>query len=291
LSPVIDVRPGATSEQELRASMIGIPLPAVIVYGDGTCLTGERVAADPYLATLWDEVRKGVEIRRAFDRRYRYQRVLGQTSETLIPSRPTVRQQRADTLVNEPDSADVREERTRARRASEGFGRGNRLMLPDESELIADAFLRTHCIVPAILDSNGASGIRFRETTRGRGFGVQGTIWVDTATRLMRRLQLEHLNGDTPFSTVTVEYVDVGIAGTTLRLPSTGSFSLRVLDAPRGTTATGTISYGYSSFEELRPKPAEVSARPHVMVYEPMKSAAWSFPRGADAQSVAPPNR
>ena len=78
LSPVIEVRAGEASDHEIRASMIALPLPAVIVYGEGTCLTGERVAADPYLSTLWDEVRKGVEIRRAFDRRYRYQRVFRQ---------------------------------------------------------------------------------------------------------------------------------------------------------------------------------------------------------------------
>src|SRR5678816_2416657 len=101
------------------------------VYAENACLTGDRVAKDPYLSALWEEVRNGVEIRRAFDRRYRYQRVLGQASETAVPSRPVVQRQRADTVLSEPDSVDVRAERTRARRASEGFGKGNTLVLPD----------------------------------------------------------------------------------------------------------------------------------------------------------------
>ncbi len=66
LSPAIDVRAGGTIEHELRGSMIAIPLPTVVVYGDGACLGRERAASDPYLSSLWDEVREGIEIRRAF---------------------------------------------------------------------------------------------------------------------------------------------------------------------------------------------------------------------------------
>jgi Carboxypeptidase regulatory-like domain len=120
LSPVIDVRAGETSEQVLRASMVGFPLPTVMVYAEGTCLAGDQVARDPYLTALWKDVRNGVEIRRAFDRGYRYRRVLDQAYDTRVPSRTVVRRQRADTVVNEPDSVDIREQRARARRASEG---------------------------------------------------------------------------------------------------------------------------------------------------------------------------
>ena len=263
LSSPIDVRVGETTEQEVRASMIGIPLPTVMVYAENACLTGDRVAKDPYLSALWEEVRNGVEIRRAFDRRYRYQRVLGQASETAVPSRPVVQRQRADTVLSEPDSVDVRAERTRARRASEGFGKGNTLVLPDEGELTDDAFLRTHCVVPTILESGGASGIRFRETSRGRGIGIQGTIWVDAASRLMRHLELEYLNGDRAFCTLSVEYAEVAIAGTTLRLPVTGAVSLWPVEAPRGTIVTATLSFGYSRFEEVRAKSPEGFASSH----------------------------
>jgi hypothetical protein len=265
LSPVIDVRTGETIDHELRASMIGIPLPTVMVYAEGTCLTGDRVATDPYLSALWAEVQNGVEIRRAFDKRYRYERVLEQSSETLVPSRPAVRRQHADTVVNEPDSVDIREARARARRASEGFGKGNSLILPDERELTADPFLGTHCIVAASVDSGGASGIRFRETSRGRGFGIQGTIWVDTASRLMRRVELEYLNGGEPFSAITLEYSDVTIASTTLRLPVSGSGWIRPVAAPRGTTATTRLSFAYSRFEEARPKLEEASEQRFTM--------------------------
>jgi len=207
------------------------------------------------LTALWDDVRKGVEIRRAFELRYRYNRSLGQTTETLVPSRPAVRRVRADTTVSEPDSVLIREERTRARRIAEGFGKGNSLILPDEKELLDDAFLREHCIVPVPTEAEGATGVRFRQSAKRRdGSGIQGTIWVDNTTRLMRRLELEYLNGDKPFSEATVEYANVAVVGTVLRLPTTGVVSLRPLQAPRGTTVSGTISFSYWGFEEVRPK-------------------------------------
>jgi len=255
LSPVIEVRAGDTLEQDLHGSTLGIPLPAMIVYGEDACLGAERVASDPYLTALWDDVRKGVEIRRAFELRYRYNRSLGQTTETLVPSRPAVRRVRADTTVSEPDSVLIREERTRARRIAEGFGKGNSLILPDEKELLDDAFLREHCIVPVPTEAEGATGVRFRQSAKRRdGFGIQGTIWVDNTTRLMRRLELEYLNGDKPFSEATVEYANVAVVGTVLRLPTTGVVALRPLQAPRGTTVSGTISFSYWGFEEVRPK-------------------------------------
>jgi hypothetical protein len=224
-------------------------------------LSGERAASDPFLSALWEDVRRGVEIRRAFDQRYRYKRELSQTSDLLVPSRQTARRQKADTVVNEPDSVLVREERLRARRAAEGFGKGNTLMLPDERELLDDAFLQTHCLVPQVLSDGGATGVRFRQTARSAGgFGLQGTIWVDAASRLMQRLQLEHLNGDKPFSTVTVQYTDVVVAGTALRLPTTGSFSSQLLDAPRGTTAIGTLLFKYWDVEDVVPPPRRVPA-------------------------------
>ena len=111
--------------------MIAIPLPTVVVYGDGACLSRERAASDAHLSSLWDEVREGVELRRAFDLRYRYKRELAQSSETLVPNRQTMRRQRADTVASEPDSVVVREACPRAARA-EGFGKGNSLTLPDE---------------------------------------------------------------------------------------------------------------------------------------------------------------
>jgi hypothetical protein len=255
LSPIIDVRTGETIDQQLIGSMVGLPLPRVVVYAEGTCLTADRAAGDPYVATLWEDVRKGVEVRRAFDQRYRYKRALSQSSELVVPSRTPTHRQRTDTIVSEPDSVLVREEHARARRSAEGFGRGNTLGLPDEKEVLDDTFLRTHCIVPAAIEADGATGIQFRQSSKPNdGFGLQGTIWVDAATRLMRRLELEYLNGDERFGQVIVAYADVAVAGTTLRLPTTGSFSTRLLQAPRGTTATGTIAFSYWGFEEIRPK-------------------------------------
>jgi carboxypeptidase family protein len=255
VSRPLDVRDGATTDIDLRASMVGLPLPAVMVYGDDACVTGDRVASDPYLSTVWEDVRKGVEIRRAFDERYRYRRELTQFSETSVPSRPVARRERRDTVLSEPDSVAPRDERLRARRKSEGFGKGNTLMLPDERELLDDTFLTTHCLVPTLLAADGATGIQFRQTSKARrGFGLQGTIWFDSTTRLIRRLALEYLNGDERISEVGVEYADIPVSGTHLRLAAAGSFALRPVDAPRGTTVAGKLAFTYWGFEDIRPR-------------------------------------
>jgi hypothetical protein len=251
---VLTVRGGETAHVDISASMVGLPLPAMITYADGACLNRAQLSSDAHLSSLWEEVRRGVEIRQAFGRQYRFQLSLTQESETSIPGRVPARRVRADTSINEPTAFFAREAQRRARREAGGYGRGNTLQLPDEEELLDDAFLRDHCVVPVLKESDsGAIGIAFRPSTQRRdGFGLRGTIWVDSTTHLMRRLNLEYLDGNIAFSEVTVEYADVLAAGASLRLPNTGAVTLRPLQAPRGTTITGALRFAYWGFVEAR---------------------------------------
>src|SRR5215510_860132 len=252
-SPALRVQAGETLTYGLRGSMVGLPLPTVMVYAPGACLQGAQLNADALLMNLWEEISNGVATRRAFDQRFSYTYSLRQTSRTFRSPWPVVFSERTDTVANEPDSVLVRDEQRRALQQADGYGNGSRFIPPDERELIEDAFLQEHCIVPAIKEANGMTGLPFRQTKKRRDvFGLQGTIWVDANTRLMRRLELEYLNGDTRISEITIDYADFPVENGAVRLPSSGQFSLR---PPRASRGTGTLKYSYWGFRELSSKP------------------------------------
>ena len=255
LSPVLHVAPGATVRQELRGATQAVELAAVTVHGGPSCLTAAQLADEPRLATLWAEAREGVEVRRAFDRQYRYARVLRQ-DVTIRTRFKTAHEVRVDTLVSEPDSVDVRERRLRARREAQGYARGNGLTLPDEAELLDDAFLRGHCLETAVAEADGALGLRFRPAHgRRAGADIRGTIWVAADTYQMRRLEFEYVEGDgAPYATSRVDYGDVAAGGSALRLGTGGAGTIV---RPRGAAralvkgAAATFTYTYQDVRQV----------------------------------------
>jgi hypothetical protein len=140
-SPALQVRAGETLTYGLRGSMVALPLPTMMVYGRDACLQGAQLNADALLTNLWEEISNGVATRRAFDQRFSYTYSLRQTSRPSRPSWPMVMpSERTDTVANEPDSVLARDEQRRALQQREGYGNGSRFILPDERELIEDAF-------------------------------------------------------------------------------------------------------------------------------------------------------
>lgn len=253
LSPVLHVKPAESLYYELRSEPLPIQLPAVTVRAGKTCLGKANLAEDSELATLWGEARKGVETRRVFELRYRFNRSLRQDVRTQFRLRKDGRQLRVDTVVSEPDSVVVQERRDRARHEAAGYGQGNLLALPSEKELLADEFLQNHCLETAILNKKGAFGLRFRPMTdRHSGYDIRGTIWLDSASYQVRRIEYEHLDGGKPFSQVGIDYGDVRVGRTSFRLPVSGWATLR----PRGPSkvlvsgASAPLTYAYWAFEE-----------------------------------------
>lgn len=255
VAPVVEVRAGATTDQDLRGSMVGLPLPSVVIYADSACLTSDSVVNNPYLNALWDDIRRGIEIRRAFDLRYRYVWEATDSGQDATPSQPVKQRDTTYTFRNEPNVVLARAARLRKQRTAEGYGSGDRFYQLDERELLDDEFLRDNCIAPSRDDNAGLLGVAFRQvSTRRRGFGLRGTIWVDASTRIVRRIDTQYLNGDQPVATVTTEYADVAVAGTTLRLRVSAVYSLQLQQAPRGRTASGTMKFRYWGFDEVPPK-------------------------------------
>jgi hypothetical protein len=256
LSPVLTVTGGETLRQDLRGATQAIELAAVTVRGTPSCLTGAQLADEPRLATLWAEAQKGVELRRAFDRQHRYTRVLRQDIELQPRFRKVTRQVRVDTAVSEPDSVPARERRLRAARQANGYATGNLIELPDERELLSDAFLAGHCLETTVAEAEGALGLRFRPV-RGRreGVDIRGTIWVAADTYQMRRLEFEYVDaGDAdPFARSRAEYADVAVGGSALRLRTTGDGAILRIRGPmragvKRASATFTFTY-----QDVRP--------------------------------------
>jgi hypothetical protein len=253
-SPVLRVRAGETVFHEIRSAARPVMLEAITVVG-GRCLTADRLAEDPELAVLWNEARKGVQTRRAFDLQYRYTRVMRQDVATRWRIRGTTRRTETDTVVSEPDSALLREQRRHALHREVGYMEGERLHLPYETELLDDAFLRDYCLEPSFEAAEGAYVLRFRPVRPRRdGADVRGAIHVDAQGFGIRRLEFEYLRGGRPFATSYLEYEDLGVAGSTLRLPVRGGATMRTFGVGRMAAlgATATLVYTYGGFERVQ---------------------------------------
>lgn len=246
---------GERVEQDIAAPMRPIPLPAVVVHPP-RCLQGSELADDARVAQLWEDAQRGVEIRRAFDLTYRYTATLVQKSDVSVPSRDIRHQERTDAAYNVPDSVVARETRRRALRKSEGYGQGNSFALPDEKELLEDDFLRTHCIDSPVSTDTAVMGLVFHPVdARGKGYAIAGTIWIDSSTHLMRRLELEYQTKGQRITTLVLHYEDVAVTpGTLLRLPASGTATGTLTNAPPGTTVAATLAYTYSRFELAPPR-------------------------------------
>lgn len=257
LSPVLTVQPGATVQQDIRSTMVPIQLAGITV--GGRCLTAAQLPGDPRLAALWNEARKGVETRRAVSLQYRYLRTLRQDIQIKPRIGRTQHETREEIVISDPDSIRERERRVHESRQREGYGTQKRtsftLSLPNETELLSDEFLREHCLETSVVEDEGAFALRFRPVRIvGGRVDIQGAVWVDAKTFLIRRLELEYLDGSRPSSQVTINYADTPIGGSVLRLPASGQVSGR----PGGALGvaivrlTADVTFGYRDFQRVR---------------------------------------
>ena len=239
LSPVLRVAAGATLRHELRGPARAVELAAVTVRADGGCLTLARLSDDPRLATLWQEGRKGIETRLAFERQYRFTRTQRQSGVVnLRLFRRRIR--RADSTRSEPDSVDARRARRIAQFDADGFGdKLGRIQFPNEVHLLNEIYMRSQCLeyVEAAADSAGgaragapagAVGLRFWPAgpRRDRLEGA-GTLWLDRQSFLARRLDMRWTWNGAEHASGHLHYADVPLAGGVLRMPVRGDAAMR----------------------------------------------------------------
>jgi Carboxypeptidase regulatory-like domain len=259
VSPVVRVRAGETLRHDIRGTPAPIRLEGITATA-GRCLTVGQLAEDPELATLWNEAKKGVETRRAFEMQYRFSRTLVQDIETHWVGRRGPTQTHTERpMFSAPDSVPVRDARRRALFRAHGYSDGESLSVPEDKELLEDEFLRAHCLEAAFEEAGDAYVIRFRGIQPPReGAALRGTIRLDAKTYLVQRLEFEYLARGRPFARTVIEYEDIPVGSGTLRLPTGGRASIQFRGRARrvATEAASTFSYTYIISLPRREQPA-----------------------------------
>ncbi|MET0400441.1 MAG: carboxypeptidase-like regulatory domain-containing protein [Longimicrobiaceae bacterium] len=225
-SPAFEVRGGETVRRVLAASETPVVLEGISVAGN-SCYGLDRLDEAPDLAALWREAQKAVETRRRFQEQYRFAyrlRVRGEARLRLLRDK---RIEQDTVVLSDPDSV-----RARQARRSGRYGRQTRtsvsLRIPDELELLADDFLRTHCLEGDAEDGRGGLVLRFRPTGRQGGDGeldIRGALRIDPAGYVVRELEFEYLDGRRPFARGTLRYAEVRTPDGPMRLPAGGTLS------------------------------------------------------------------
>jgi hypothetical protein len=258
-SGVVEVRDGATVRHDFTGQQRVVAIaPITATVG---CYTVDRLGQDSALAAVWNEARKGVETRLAFDRQYAYAFDMRQrTVAWPVRGVLTVRDSATETYVNDPALAEQVARRRRELRRERGYGFTNgrvlQLEMPDESELLDDDFMRTHCIESGLEMVDGAWEVSFRPVRERSKIDVRGTLRLDSATFQVRSVSYEYVHGGRSFMRATVHYGDVELPGATLRLALRGEFQGRPVGRVGYTVrrVAGTVAYVH--FRVAAPAPA-----------------------------------
>ena len=255
LSDPVQVAAGATAQLPMSVASQPIALPAVTVTAE-PCVTREALAGHPQLVTLWQQARDGAAIREGLMARFRYRSVVREEGVELRPDGPSPVHVMDRPLVSDPRWAVRNAARIRAQRLSRGYyGPNDGWGLPNELDVLHDDFLSAHCFEPTAERGEGEIGLRFRPLRSRRDFlDVRGTIWLDSATYLTRRLDLEYVDGEESRGTVRVDYGDVAVAGGVLRMPVGGAYRMRPSRKNPEKRTEGKLTYTYADFEEVRPR-------------------------------------
>ena len=190
--------------------------------------------------------------------RFRYHVLPHEESYELTADGPTAPGTIEQPYVSDPKWAVKNAARNREQRLSRGYygpSRDSRagFYVPNELDVLHEDFLKAHCFVPPAARGVGEVGLRFRPLRTRRNFlDVLGTIWLDSATYLARRLELEYVDFDDSRGTVRVDFADVQAAGGTLRMPVGGAFTMRPSRKSPTRRTEGKFTYTYSGFEEVR---------------------------------------
>ena len=259
LSDPVQVAAGETVQLDLRVASQPVTLPPVTVTVTAdVCVPAQKLKEHPQLQALWQQARDGASVRTELMARFRYHVLSHEESYELKADGPTAPGTLDQPYVSDPKWAVKNAARNRAQRLSRGYygpsnAHGDGFHVPNELDVLHEDFLKTHCFVPAAAHGVGEVGLRFRPVRTRRNFlDILGTIWLDSATYLARRLELEYVDFDQSRGTVRVEFADVPVAGGTLRMPVGGAFTMRPSRKSPTRRTEGKFTVTYSGFEEVR---------------------------------------
>ena len=257
LSDPVHVGAGETVQFALRVpSQLVVMLPPVTVTAD-VCVPAQEFKKHLQLQTLWQQARDGASVRTELMARFRYHVLTHEESYELKADGPTAPGTIDQPYVSDPRWAVKNAARRREQRLSRGYygpstDLGDGFYVPNELDVLHEDFLRAHCFVPAAARGEGEVGLRFRPLRiRGNFLDIAGTIWLDSATYLARRIELEYVDGVESRGTVRVDFGDVAAAGGTLRMPVGGAFAMRPSRKDPARRTEGKLTVTYSGFEEV----------------------------------------
>jgi hypothetical protein len=213
------VASGETVERNLASRPNAIALQALVATPE--CRTAADLDRNPRLAALWNEARKSLETSRAFADGYVYtyqQRQYWSTDADDAPLDSLITNVANDPRLPWPN-------RDRA-----GWGRATqfhlRLEVPDGREILDPAFLTTHCLEGDASQTDDGFEIGFRPVrARGGRIDIRGVVRVDRRSLQMKEIELEYLDGRTPFLQATIVYQDAVVPGGIVRLPMGMTFT------------------------------------------------------------------
>jgi hypothetical protein len=255
LSDPVHVAADETVPIELVVASQPLVLPPITVTAE-VCVTAKGLVGQPQLQTLWQQARNGALVRTELMARFRYH---VQTHEEAVERRADGTVAAVDqNRVSDPKSAVKNVARNRAQRLSRGYyGPTTKdgmvgFYVPNELDVLDDDFLKEHCLVPTAQYGAGEVGLRFRPLRIRRDLlDVGGTIWLDSATFLARRIDLEYVDGEEQRGTVRLDFADVPVAGGTLRMPVGGDINLRSSRKDPARRAESKFTITYSGFEDV----------------------------------------
>jgi hypothetical protein len=256
LSDPVQVAAGQTVHLDLRVASQPLMLPPVTVTAD-VCVPASKLKEHPQLQTLWQQARDGASVRTELMARFRYHVLSHEESYELKAEGPTEPGTIDQPYVSDPKWAVKKATRNREQRLTRGYygpsnPRGDGFHVPNELDVLHEDFLKTHCFVPVAARGVGEVGLRFRPLRTRRNFlDILGTIWLDSATYLARRLELEYVDFDDSRGTVRVDFADVPVASGMMRMPVGGTFAMRPSRKNPTSRTEGKFTFTYSGFEQV----------------------------------------
>jgi hypothetical protein len=196
LTPPFSLAAGETREFTVGVAAVVPRLSAVRVTGKSYC--AHRLAEGGETATLWQEVRAALTATLITREQRRFPVRISRFRRRFDPKRLQVlgeeRSELSGLASNPFTSVPI------ATLSSHGYITTDRpsgtlsYHAPDVEALLSDMFVRDHCFrtVEGIGDKRGLVGLAFEPTSARRVPDIAGVLWLDAATRELRRLEFNY---------------------------------------------------------------------------------------------------
>jgi hypothetical protein len=188
---------GETHEIDVTVAAVIPRLAAMRVRGKSYC--SERLREGEETATLWEEARAALTATLITRQQHGYLMTVSRFRRTYHPRRLEVQsEERAEVsgMASDPfRSVPMSVLETKGYVVPDASGTLS-YHAPDVEVLLSDMFVRDHCfsLVEGTGSQAGRVGVAFRPTSARRVPDIAGVLWLEAATRELRRLEFTYTN-------------------------------------------------------------------------------------------------